>query len=165
LYRSGWRINMNKETMQLIIQAKPNNVSFARAVFGAFSARLSPTLEQLSDIQTAVSETVTNCVVHAYTKEDERISITCNVEGRTLTITIEDYGLGIEDIEKAKQPFYSTRAHMERSGMGFTIMEAFMDTVIIESRIGKGTKVTLQKKIEKPESIKKPEKSEELIEN
>lgn len=141
---------MNKETMQLIIQAKPNNESFARAVVGAFAARLSPTLEQLSDIQTAVSETVTNCVVHAYTDDSEQISITCETEDRNLTIIIEDYGCGIEDIEKAKQPFYSTRAHLERSGMGFTIMEAFMDTVMIESSIGSGTKVTLQKKIEKP---------------
>ena len=81
---------MNKETMQLIIQAKPNNESFARAVVGAFAARLSPTLEQLSDIQTAVSETVTNCVVHAYSNEGEKIEITCSAEGDCLTIIIED---------------------------------------------------------------------------
>ena len=138
---------MKRETMQLIIQAKPNNESFARAVVGAFAARLAPTLEQLSDIQTAVSESVTNCVVHAYTNEEETIIITCSASDETLQIIIEDKGCGIEDVEKARQPFYSTRAHLERSGMGFTIMEAFMDTVIVESTIGKGTKITLEKQI------------------
>jgi len=136
---------MKRETMQLIIQAKPNNESFARAVVGAFAARLAPTLEQLSDLQTAVSETVTNCVVHAYDKEDGTVMITCQAEGDKLTIIIEDNGCGIDDVEKARQPFYSTRAHLERSGMGFTIMEAFMDTVVVESSLGKGTKITLEK--------------------
>lgn len=144
LYRG---INMKNETMQLIIQAKPNNESFARAVVGAFAARLAPTLEQLSDIQTAVSETVTNCVVHAYTDHEQNVSITCFAGNGKIKIIISDNGCGIEDVEKAKQPFYSTRAHLERSGMGFTIMEAFMDTVIIESTVGKGTKITLEKQI------------------
>lgn len=138
---------MKKETMKLIIQARPNNESFARAVVGAFAARLAPTLEQLSDIQTAVSETVTNCVVHAYTNEEENISIASTAHEGKLTIVITDTGCGIDDIEKAKQPFYSTRAHLERSGMGFTIMEAFMDTVNIESKVGKGTTITLIKQI------------------
>lgn len=139
---------MKSETMKLLVEAKAQNESFARAVVGAFAARINPTLEQLSDIQTAVSEAVTNCIVHGYNGKVGNIEINATIKGKAITIQIIDQGWGIGDVEKARQAFYTTCADMERSGMGFTIMEAFMDELEVASTPGMGTTVTMTKLIQ-----------------
>jgi len=136
---------MDQEKMELMIKADPKNESFARAVVGAFVSRLNPTLEQLSDIQTAVSEAVTNCVVHAYRNGAGDIRLICEMDRSNIKISVIDHGCGIPDLKRAREPFYTTCPEMERSGMGFTIMEAFMDSIEVESRIGEGTTVVLEK--------------------
>lgn len=136
---------MDQEKMELMVKADPKNESFARAVVGAFVSRLNPTLEQLSDIQTAVSEAVTNCVVHAYRDGGGDIRIICEICGSKITISIADQGCGIPDLEKAREPFYTTCPEMERSGMGFTIMEAFMDSVEVTTHVNEGTTVVLKR--------------------
>lgn len=138
---------MKSETMKLLVEAKAQNESFARAVVGAFASRINPNLEQLSDIQTAVSEAVTNCIVHGYNGKVGNIEITATIEGKSITIEITDHGWGISDVDKARQAFYTTCADMERSGMGFTIMEAFMDEVKVSSTPGIGTTVSMTKEI------------------
>lgn len=149
--------------MKLEIAALGENESFARSAVAAFALCLNPSLSELSDIKTAVSEAVTNCVVHAYKKHEEgKILIECYAEkgGETekLHIRITDYGCGIEDTDKVVAPFYTSLPSEERSGMGFTIMQAFMDDFSLESEIGKGTCVQMTKKIgveyfqQKPES-------------
>jgi stage II sporulation protein AB (anti-sigma F factor) len=124
------------------------NESFARVVVASFVTSLDPTLEDLADIKTAVSEAVTNAIIHGYEGKDGIITIHCTITGKTVTIKIIDKGVGIEDIEKARQPFYTSKPEMERSGMGFTVMETFMDCMEVESRPGEGTTVTLIKTIE-----------------
>jgi stage II sporulation protein AB (anti-sigma F factor) len=137
----------------LKIPSRSANESFARFAVSAFVSQLDPTLEELSDIKTAVSEAVTNSIVHAYKHKDDdrRIVIECSIE-RTETdgvlhIQITDFGVGILDIEKAVMPFYTTLADEERSGMGFTIMQTFMDEFSVESADGKGTTIRMQKRI------------------
>lgn len=140
--------------MKLEIAALSQNEGFARSAVAAFALELNPTLTQLSDIKTAVSEAVTNSVVHAYKEENEKqkILIECRTErtssGGVLHIRITDFGVGIEDIDKAVTPFYTTLAGEERSGMGFTIMQTFMDEFSLESALGKGTTVYMQKRID-----------------
>lgn len=124
------------------------NESFARVVVASFVTSLDPTLEDLADIKTAVSEAVTNAIIHGYEGKDGIITIHCTITGKTVTIKIIDKGVGIDDIEKARQPFYTSKPEMERSGMGFTVMETFMDRMEVESRPGEGTTVTLIKTIE-----------------
>lgn len=140
--------------MKLEIAAKSVNEGFARSAVAAFTLSLNPTLTELSDIKTAVSEAVTNAIVHAYAgSEDNKIVIECIMEetegelGGVLHIKITDYGCGIEDVEKALMPFYTTLADEERSGMGFTIMQTFCDGFSVKSEKGKGTTVELIKKI------------------
>ncbi|MBE5745644.1 MAG: anti-sigma F factor [Clostridiales bacterium] len=135
--------------MKLEIAAKGENESFARSAVAAFALPLSPSLNEISDIKTAVSEAVTNCVVHAYKKgdEDRKIVIECRIFDGELHIEITDYGCGIEDVEKAQAPFYTTLSGEERSGMGFTIMQTFMDGFSLKSARGKGTSVTMFKRI------------------
>ena len=140
---------MEHEKMKLIIDSNPHNESFARAVIGAFISRLDPTLDELSDIQTSVSEAVTNSIVHAYRGNSGEVQICSYIFGNDVTIEISDEGCGIENISLARQPFYSSCPDMERSGMGFTIMEALMDSITVESTVDKGTIVTLKKKISK----------------
>lgn len=122
------------------------NESFARNVVASFAVACSPTLDELNDLKTAVSEAVTNVVVHAY-DNGGIIEIYCEVDKaeNSLMVTIKDYGKGIEDVNKALEPFYTTKADEERSGMGFTIMESFMDSMSVESTVGKGTCVTMRK--------------------
>lgn len=133
--------------MELIIDAKSQNEKFARSVVGAFFAQINPTLEQLEDVKTAVSEAVTNCIVHAYGgKQEGKIHISCQLSADTLFVEIVDFGKGIEDVEKAMQPFFTTVDTGERSGMGFTVMQAFCDSVEVKSASGK-TSVKLSKKI------------------
>lgn len=137
--------------MKLELAALSENESFARSAVAAFALSLNPSLTELSDIKTAVSEAVTNCVVHAYKGEQNKILIECQTEryddGGVLHITITDYGCGIKDVEKAVTPFFTTLADGERSGMGFTIMQTFMSEFALQSEQGKGTIVRMSKKI------------------
>ena len=123
------------------------NEGFARSVAAAFASQLNPTVEELSDIRTAVSEAVTNAIIHGYEDVMGVISMDCAIDGDMFTVTIRDQGVGIRDIELARQPFYTTRPELERSGMGFTVMEAFMEEVAIESVPGQGTTVTMRRRI------------------
>ncbi|MFA5675999.1 MAG: anti-sigma F factor [Christensenellales bacterium] len=137
----------NKNTMELKLPGISVNEGFARSVVGAFATQLNPTLEEIADIKTAVSEAVTNAIVHAYPKSPGEIHISAALEGRAITVVITDFGIGISDILAARQPFYSTSKDDSRSGMGFTVMETFMDGVNVISTPGKGTSVELIKKI------------------
>ncbi len=140
---------MNKKKydneMKLEIMSKSSNEAFARITVSAFASQLDPTIEELSDIKTAVSEIVTNSIIHAYDTSDEIIKIHSMIEDNSITIEISDTGKGIEDIELARKPLYTTKAELERSGMGFTIVETFMDELKIESILGLGTKITMKK--------------------
>lgn len=136
-----------KQEMKLEIDSIPSNESFARVVVAAFLTRLNPTMEEVADIKTAVSEAVTNAIIHGYRNEVHKIVIEAAVQEDVFEVSIEDFGVGIENIEKAMEPLYTTRQDLERSGMGFVFMEAFMDTIKVESEIGKGTRVTMTKKI------------------
>ena len=135
-----------KDEIKLIIPSRSQNESFARVAVGSFVARLDPTLEELNDIKTAVSEAVTNCIVHAYRDTIGLIYITVSAEGNTVTIKIRDRGCGISDVEKAKEPLFTTGGE-ERAGLGFAVMESFTDKLKVRSAVGKGTTVTMQKKI------------------
>ena len=147
--------------MQLEILSKSNNEAFARITVAAFAAQLDPTIEELSDIKTAVSEAVTNCIIHGYEDSEGIIKIITKIYHNTIIIEISDTGKGIENIDKAREPLYTSKPNLERSGMGFTIMESFMDEVNIESIVGLGTKVTMKKKIK----LLKKESEEELKNN
>ncbi|MCL2770734.1 MAG: anti-sigma F factor [Firmicutes bacterium] len=139
------RINKFKMEFDAISQ----NESFARGVVGAFLARLNPSIDEINDVKTAVSEAVTNAIVHGYEgRENGIITLSVLIDGMLATITIEDKGEGIPDIEKAKEPFYTTKPEEERSGMGFTVMESFMDSVEVRSG-KKGTVVILKKELGK----------------
>ena len=123
------------------------NEGFARTAVAAFAAQLDPTLDELGDIKTAVSEAVTNAIVHAYPDALGKISVRASIfEGNVLEIVVRDWGRGIADVDKAREPLYTTGGE-ERSGMGFTIMESFMDALIVRSRPGKGTVVTMKRRI------------------
>ena len=123
------------------------NEAFARGAVACFAAQLDPTLEELGDIKTAVSEAVTNAIVHAYPDRLGRIVVKARIlEDKVLEISIRDWGRGIPDVERARQPLYTTGGE-ERSGMGFTIMESFMDTLTVRSSEGKGTRVTMRRRI------------------
>lgn len=132
--------------IKLEFPTKSANEGFARAAVAAFASQLDPTLDEISDIKTAVSEAVTNCIVHAYPNEIGVIRLKASVRGDVLEIVIADKGRGIPDIDKAMQPLFTTGGE-ERSGMGFTIMDSFMDKMRVRSREGRGTTVTLQKRI------------------
>ncbi len=131
--------------MQLRFLARSENEVFARNAVAAFALLLDPTLSELSDVKTAVSEAVTNCIVHAYAGEEGWIEIVCRAEGNLLHIQVSDGGRGIADVQQAQQPFFTTLAGEERSGMGFTIMQTFMDEFFVQSRAGQGTRVVMSK--------------------
>ncbi len=133
--------------VKLEILSKSTNEAFARIAVAAFVSQIDPTIEELADIKTAVSEAVTNSIIHGYEEKEGIIYITCTLKNRDITIEVKDNGIGIENIEMAKEPLYTSKPELERSGMGFTIMESFMDEVKIESIIGMGTKVTMKKTI------------------
>ena len=137
--------------MKLEFLSKSNNEAFARITVAAFASQLDPTIEELADIKTAVSEAVTNCIIHGYEDKEGIIKIVPRLFANTIEIEIADTGKGIENIEIARKPLYTTKANLERSGMGFTIMESFMDEVHIESVLGIGTKVVMKKIIKKDE--------------
>ena len=133
--------------IKLEFASKSSNEAFARAAAAAFAAQLDPTLEELGDVKTAVSEAVTNCIVHAYPEALGRISMRMRIlEGNVLEISVRDWGKGIEDLEQAMKPLY-TGGGEERSGMGFTIMESFMDKLRVRSAPGKGTTVVMRRSI------------------
>ena len=137
---------MNAENyIKLEFPSYSSNEAFARTAAAAFAAQLDPTLEELGDIRTAVSEAVTNCIVHAYPEEIGRISLRMRIlEGGVLEIAVKDWGKGIADVEQARTPLFSTGGE-ERSGMGFTIMESFMDKLKVRSAPGQGTTVVMQR--------------------
>ena len=137
------------ETMELIMESRSENEEFARVVAAVFASRLAPTLEELDDIKTAVSEAVTNAVIHGYRGQEGKIylSATAWEKERLLSVTVRDEGVGIRDVEQAMEPMFTTCPEDGRSGMGFSFMEAFMDRVEVVSAPGKGTSVTMKKKI------------------
>ena len=132
--------------MHLTIDSISENEEFARVVVAVFATRMNPTLEEIDDIKTAVSEAVTNAVIHGYQNREGKIQIEAAVQENVLSVTISDDGVGISDIERAMEPMFSTLPE-ERTGLGFSFMEAFMDRVEVISAPGKGTSVTMRKKI------------------
>ncbi|MEG1582032.1 MAG: anti-sigma F factor [Clostridia bacterium] len=137
----------NEFTMEL--DAKSINEGFARSMIAAFCVQLNPSISEINDIKTAVSEAVTNCIVHGYAGKDGKIMINVGILKNTICITISDNGSGIEDIDKARQPFYTTKPKEERSGMGFTVMESFMDALEVKNKQGGGLIVFMKKNIRK----------------
>ena len=138
---------MQGEQMRLEFESRSENEKFARMGVAAFMLKCNPTVEELEDVKTAVSEAVTNCIIHGYENEIHTIRLAAALDGAWLTVTVEDDGVGIPDIEKAMEPMYTTKPQLDRSGMGFSFMEAFMDVVEVESSPGKGTRVVMKKEI------------------
>jgi stage II sporulation protein AB (anti-sigma F factor) len=140
--------------MTLQFASRSQNEAFARVAVAAFVSQLDPTLEELTDIKTVVSEAVTNSIIHGYDERvDGVVTISATIEGDRVHLVIEDTGNGIEDVEMAREPLFTTKPEMERSGMGFTIMENFMDEVAIVSSPGHGTKITMVKRIESKKAL------------
>lgn len=133
--------------MQIVFDSRSENEGFARMAVAAFVSFLDPTVDELADIKTAVSEAVTNCIIHGYDAGPGKIFLECGIRDRTVTVTITDEGCGILDIGRAMQPLFTTKPELERSGMGFSFMEAFMDTVEVESAPGRGTRVVMSREI------------------
>lgn len=125
-----------------------DNERFARTVAAAFIVELDPTMDQLSEVKTAVSEAVTNAIIHGYDEKDGIITLEGEIYDRTVELTVSDNGSGIPDIRRAREPLFTGKPEMERSGMGFTIMETFMDSIDVDSEVGKGTRVTMRKCLE-----------------
>ena len=138
-----------KNEMKLEFISKSSNEAFARVTIAAFASQLDPTIEELADIKTAVSEAVTNSIIHGYDKKQGIVKIMAKLTENEIIIEISDKGKGIENIDVAKEPLYTTKPNLERSGMGFTIMESFMDELNVESVLNLGTKVTMKKVIKK----------------
>ncbi len=139
----------NKNEMELIFESRSVNEGFARVAVAAFLTQLNPTLEEVSDVKTAVSEAVTNAIIHGYEKKVEKIWIRCQLEENQFYIEVEDKGKGIENVEKAMEPLFTTKPELDRSGMGFSFMEAFMDEIEVQSQLGCGTVVKMKKTIGK----------------
>ena len=139
----------HKNEMELVFDSRSINEAFARVSVAAFMTQLNPTLEEVADVKTAISEAVTNAIIHGYEKCLGKIRIRCQLLEETLYIEVIDEGQGIVDVSKAMEPLFTTKPEMERSGMGFSFMEAFMDEIVVESKVGKGTIVKMQKTIGK----------------
>lgn len=143
-----------KNKMQLEFLSRSENESFARVAVASFISPLDPTLDEMTEIKTVVSEAVTNAIIHGYQNEPNHyIKITCTIDNQEVTLRIEDKGIGIEDIETAREPLYTSKPELERSGMGFTIMENFMDKFEIISRPGEGTIVEMSKQLIKNKTV------------
>ena len=139
---------MNYNNIKTSFVSIPENESLARVICASFMSQLDPTIEELTDVKTAVSEAVTNAIVHGYSgRSDGVVYMDCNIENMVMTVEIRDSGKGIEDIEKAMEPMYTSCPEAERSGMGFTVMETFMDSVTVNSLPGVGTKIVMKKLI------------------
>ena len=145
--------SLYENEMKLEFISKSSNEAFARITVAAFASQLDPTIEEMADIKTAVSEAVTNCIVHGYENSMGIVKIICKIISNSIEIEISDTGKGIENVELARKPLYTSKPNLERSGMGFTIMESFMDEVYVDSVLGLGTKVTMKKIIKKEEQI------------
>lgn len=139
----------NTNEMEIIFDSHSSNEGFARVAVAAFMTQLNPTVEEVSDVKTAVSEAVTNAIIHGYENEIHKISIRCKIEGKQFILEVKDKGIGIEDVEQAMTPLYTSKPELDRSGMGFAFMEAFMDQVEVESNPGIGTTVKMKKTIGK----------------
>lgn len=133
--------------MKLEFISKSCNEAFARIAVAAFASQLDPTIEEIADIKTAVSEAVTNSIIHGYENKEGIVKLHCMIKDNSIIIQVSDTGVGIEDINTAKEPLYTSKPNLERSGMGFTIMQSFMDELNIESVVNLGTKVTMKKVI------------------
>ncbi len=146
-------MNQREETMekrnemQIVFDARSENEGFARMAVAAFISSMNPTMDELADVKTAVSEAVTNCIIHGYQQRPGKIFLECSIAGAEVTIGITDEGVGILNIEQAMEPMFTTKPELERSGMGFAFMEAFMDDVQVFSSPGKGTRVVMRRKI------------------
>lgn len=138
---------INRTEITFEFDSSSENESLARTVVAAFLTRLDPTLEELADVKTAVSEAVTNAIIHGYDGSPGKIKIHSWIEDNTIWIEISDQGVGIPDVNRAMEPLYTTRPEMERSGMGFAFMEAFMDELSVETKVGEGTTIRMKKKI------------------
>ena len=138
--------------MKIVFESDSRNEAFARTVVAAYVTRLDPTLEELADIKTAVSEAVTNSIIHGYGGRSGNIEMECTIRGNRIEVIVQDQGIGITDIERAMEPLYTTKPEWERSGMGFAFMEAFMDELQVFSEPGRGTKVVMAKEIHQSES-------------
>lgn len=134
--------------MEVTFKAISENEGFARLCVAGFCLPLNPSVDQLGDIKTAVSEAVTNCVVHAYPKGEGNVWLSCFIEGQDVKIVVKDCGVGIKDIEKAREPFFTTKPSEERSGMGFAVMESFMDKIEVAPNEKGGLVVTMYKKLD-----------------
>lgn len=139
----------NTNEMQVIFDSRSSNESFARVAVASFMTALNPTVEEVSDVKTAVSEAVTNAIIHGYENEIHNVYIRCHTSGQTLYLEVRDEGKGIADIRQAMEPLFTSKPELERSGMGFSFMEAFMDKLEVESEPGKGTVVKMEKTIGK----------------
>lgn len=138
---------MNRNEMKVEFNSISANEAFARVTVAAFMAQMNPSMEEVADVKTAVSEAVTNAIIHGYGGEVHKITISGVIEEQSLSLEIADQGIGIEDVKKAMEPLYTSRPELERSGMGFLFMEAFMDEVRVTSKPGEGTTVVMKKKI------------------
>ncbi|MDR1773566.1 MAG: anti-sigma F factor [Clostridioides sp.] len=137
-----------KNILEAKFSAKSENESLARVIVASFAAKLDPTLDELVDIKTAVSEAVTNSIIHGYeNQEDKFVYIKCEIVDNVITITVEDKGCGIEDLEQAMEPLYTSKPELERSGMGFTVMKSFMDDIKVTSVKDEGTKIIMTKEV------------------
>ena len=141
----------DRNEMNLEFESKSQNESFARTVVAAFATQLDPTIEELADIKTAVSEAVTNAIIHGYYNTIGKVYMHCILYDNELMVEIRDEGVGIINIDKAMEPLYTSRPELERSGMGFSFMEAFMDELEVESEVGMGTLVRMKKRVGKAE--------------
>lgn len=138
---------MHQNEMKLEFDSRSCNESFARVTVAAFMTQLDPTLEEVADVKTAVSEAVTNAIIHGYEGRVEKVTIFCRLEGQELYVEVRDYGKGIADVPRAMEPLYTTKEECDRAGMGFSFMEAFMDSLEVESAPERGTCVKMRKRI------------------
>ena len=137
----------NTNEMTIVFDSRPVNEGMARIAAASFCTQLNPTLEEVADLKTAVSEAVTNCIIHGYEGEVHKIRMDLKLKGREIFVDITDQGVGISDVKKAMEPLYTTKPEKERSGMGFTIMESFSDKLRVRSAVGRGTTVTMLRQI------------------
>jgi stage II sporulation protein AB (anti-sigma F factor) len=142
---NGGKIIMYDNMMKIEFLSKSENESFARVAVAAFASQLDPTIDEITDVKTAVSEAVTNSIIHGYGKEEGIVKIQAFIQGNELTVIVSDEGVGIDNVELAMQPLYTSRPDLERSGMGFTVMESFMDNLKVQSEKGKGTEIIMKK--------------------
>ena len=138
---------MKRNEMKIEFDSISDNEAFARVTVAAFMAQMNPSMEEVADVKTAVSEAVTNAIIHGYEGKVHKVTITGVIEDGFLCLEVADQGVGIKDVKKAMEPLYTSRPELERSGMGFSFMEAFMDEVQVSSKPGEGTVVAMKKKI------------------